>query len=182
MTLNYLYYIISILKLQDFSVQANTVLRDFVTLFLFFTDLVAVGSGEPEAICKRMTDALEVRIELRTLIPQCSTVLIYDAYGDFDIDQLVLHLPHLPFNLVAVAVDDGEGIPSLLDNSMYVHIIPTWSCLVGDVIPPEELVIRDCHKNDIISECCCALTRKGGNCQNRTRHESHFCWRHRPTE
>lgn len=113
------------------------------TLIMYCADEILKESEKLEEISEILTTALGFRLGFRALISQCSTVLIFDVYGDVSTDQFLFNLLHLPCTLLAVAVDNGDRDPSLVDNLMQVIILPTWSCIVDDVKPPSELFISD---------------------------------------
>ena len=148
-------------------------------VFLYYAEVILENTRRTEEITETLTSKYGVQFQYRTLVPQLSTVLIFDVYGEIDIDKFPVNFP---LNAQAVAVDNGDGDQSEPDLLGNVNVAPRWCRIAEGVKPPKDFPVKDYRDILVVGDCvpCCAHTRKNKPCGNKTHDVSRFCWRHRP--
>lgn len=152
------------------------------TLFCYCARDLSIFSQEVRNISTDLTKKLGFSVVPRDALPCSSTVVVFNAYGFVDADALALICAGYSN---AVAVEDGDMAGESLepDATGNVHVRPAWSHVVSGAKPPEDIILLDYSEDfDALSTSitCCALTRNGSPCKNRTKNKRGLCWRHHP--
>ena len=151
------------------------------TCLCYFPISVVANSLVLADISRAITSKTGCPVLLRDLMQCKSTVVVFDIYGDIDEHRL------------AVACGDVVGAVSVVDSMVsgepdenhFVHIRPVWTHVATGLTPPEELMIHDTFEDVQTTQqrpsTPCSVLRRTGRCpcNNRTKHSSGLCWRHR---